>query len=95
MKSYWVYILCSRKNGTLYVGVTNDLVRRVYEHRCCMMEGFTQEHKISRLVYCAEFSDIVVALAHEKRLKKWRRAWKVALIESVNPSWRDLYDDLQ
>tara|TARA_B100000508_G_scaffold107826_1_gene85923 strand:+ start:187 stop:504 length:318 start_codon:yes stop_codon:yes gene_type:complete len=93
-KSYWIYMLASQKNGTLYIGVTSDLIRRVYEHRNHLLEGFTKEYDVSRLVYYEEYDDIGLALTREKQLKKWNRAWKLKLIESNNPSWKDLYEDL-
>ena len=86
-----MYILASERNGTLYIGVTNDLVRRVYEHREKVVEGFTKQHEIARLVYFEQYDAISNALQREKNLKKWSRAWKVALIEEKNPEWHDLY----
>ncbi len=91
IKRYWVYILCSKRNGTLYIGVTNDLLRRVYEHKNGLVEGFTKENDVHQLVYMEEHSEIEQAILREKRLKKWERAWKVRLIEEFNPEWRDLY----
>ena len=91
IKRYWVYILCSKRNGTLYVGVTNDLLRRVYEHKHSLVDGFTKENDVHQLVYMEEHSEIEQALLREKRLKKWERAWKLRLIEEFNPEWRDLY----
>lgn len=89
-----VYILASRRNGTLYVGVTSDLARRAWEHRADVADGFTQRHGIHILVF-AEFHDTMdQAILREKRIKKWRRAWKLALIERDNPQWCDLYEDL-
>jgi putative endonuclease len=89
-----VYILASRRNGALYVGVTSDLARRVWEHRTDVVDGFTQRHGIHILVF-AEFHDTMEqAILREKRIKRWRRAWKLALIERDNPRWRDLYEDL-
>jgi putative endonuclease len=93
-RSYWVYILASRIGGTLYIGVTNDLVRRVYEHRSKVVAGFTQRYGVARLVYYEQFSDIENAISREKRLKKWNRAWKVRLIEESNPDWIDLYPQI-
>jgi putative endonuclease len=90
-RSYWVYILASRIGGTLYIGVTNDLVRRVYEHRSKIVAGFTKRYGVARLVYFEQFSDIENAIRREKRLKKWDRAWKIRLIEESNPDWIDLY----
>ena len=91
---YWVYILASGRNGTLYVGVTNDLARRVQEHRKGAVPGFTRTYGVTRLVHAEPYDDIRIAIEREKRLKKWRRAWKLALIEEANPDWRDLYFDL-
>ena len=90
-RSYWVYMLASGVGGTLYIGVTNDLVRRVHEHRTDCVDGFTAKYAVHRLVYFEEFSDIENAIRREKRLKKWNRAWKIALIEKDNPRWDDLY----
>ena len=89
-----VYILASRRNGTLYVGVTNDLARRVYEHKQGVVEGFTKKYRVHQLVYFEAFDEMADALSRERRLKKWLRTWKLALIEKTNPTWRDLYDDL-
>ena len=91
---YFVYILASERNGTLYVGVTNDLIGRVAEHRDGAVQGFTKRHDIKLLVYFEEHSEIDEAIRREKLLKRWRRAWKLALIESRNPQWRDLWIDL-
>jgi putative endonuclease len=88
---YFVYILASRIGGTLYIGVTNDLVRRVSEHRAKLVEGFTKKHDVVRLVYFEVFGDVRDAIAREKQLKKWQRAWKVRLIEEGNPNWDNLY----
>ena len=94
MKSPCVYILASQRNGTLYVGVTNDIARRVYEHRSGAFDGFTKEYGVHILVYVEPFATMPDAIHREKQLKKWRRDWKLALIERSNPQWRDLYDDL-
>jgi putative endonuclease len=91
MKDYFVYILASKIGGTIYVGVTNDLVRRVYEHQQKLAEGFTKKYGVFKLVYYEVHSDIEVAITREKQLKKWNRAWKVRLIEESNPNWDDLY----
>jgi putative endonuclease len=91
---YFVYILASQRNGTLYVGVTNDLVRRVHEHREKLVEGFTERYQVSRLVWFDQTDSVEEAIAHEKRLKRWRREWKLALIEKSNPDWLDLYDGI-
>ncbi|MBD8892496.1 GIY-YIG nuclease family protein [Roseibium litorale] len=87
---FFVYILTNRMHGTLYVGVTNDLARRVEEHRQGIAAGFTKTHKLHRLVYAAEFERIEEAIAAEKRLKRWHRSWKIQLIEKSNPDWKDL-----
>jgi len=94
MNSFYVYILASGRNGTLYIGATNNLVRRVYEHKNGEVEGFAKKHKVDRLVYYEETPDGYSAISREKALKKWRRAWKIELIEKNNPQWRDLYDDI-
>lgn len=93
-KSYYIYILANGRNGTLYVGVTNDLVRRVYEHKTGATEGFTQRYGIDRLVWYDETPDISAAIQREKTMKRWPRAYKLNVIEKFNPQWRDLYDDL-
>jgi putative endonuclease len=90
-KTYWVYILASRIGGTLYIGVTSDLVQRVYEHRTGAVPGFTSKYGVYRLVYFEEFGDIENAIKREKRLKKWNRGWKIWLIEELNPNWDDLF----
>ncbi len=92
--TYYVYILASRPNGTLYIGVTNDLVRRTYEHREGLVDGFTKNRGVKTLVFFESYDDIEHAIVREKRLKRWRRAWKIQLIERDNPDWRDLYDGL-
>jgi putative endonuclease len=94
MKGGYVFIRASRRNGTLYVGVTNDLARRAWEHKQGTARGFTRKYGVTSLVWYERHDDIVEAIAREKRLKKLNRAWKLELIESVNPDWRDLYDDL-
>lgn len=88
---YFVYILTSERNGTLYVGVTNDLIGRVTEHREGLVPGFTKRHGVKTLVYFEEHDDIDEAIRREKRIKRWRRTWKLELIESRNPQWRDLW----
>ncbi len=94
MNTYYVYILASRRNGTLYTGVTNELVRRVRQHRDGRIVGFTRKYRVTRLVYLEPHQDIEEAIRREKRLKKWRRRWKLNLIESFNPQWRDLWDEI-
>ena len=91
---YWVYILASKIGGTLYIGVTNDLVRRVYEHKMKLLGGFTNKYGIGRLVYFEQYDDVEAAIAREKHLKKWQRAWKIRLIEELNPNWDDLYPQI-
>ena len=90
LKNYYVYVLASKRNGTLYIGVTNNLERRVYEHRNHLVKGFTEEYNVSTLVYFEQTNNIASALQREKQLKKWNRKWKLDLIESTNPEWKDL-----
>ncbi|HUV40958.1 MAG TPA: GIY-YIG nuclease family protein [Sedimentisphaerales bacterium] len=94
MRQYHVYILASRKNGTLYTGVTNNLLKRVYEHKNNLIQGFTQKYNVHNLVYYERDDDIYSAIAREKRVKRWKRKWKIDLIEKFNPRWKDLYDHL-
>lgn len=94
MKTYYVYLLASARNGTLYCGVTNDLVRRVSEHRQHLAPGFTARHGVHMLVWYEAHTRIEDAIAHETRIKGWRRIWKLALIERDNPQWRDLWIDI-
>ena len=94
MNSYYVYILASKRNGTLYIGVTNDLIRRVAEHKSGQVKGFTKKYQVNQLVFYEDTSDIITAITREKQLKKWKRAWKIRLIEGSNPEWRDLYPDI-
>ena len=89
--AYYVYILASRKHGTLYIGVTRDLVRRVHEHKTKAVPGFTTKYGVDKLVLFEIYEDPVTAIAREKELKKWRRDWKTSLIEAKNPNWDDLY----
>jgi putative endonuclease len=93
-RQYFVYVLASRRHGTLYIGVSNDLLRRVGEHREGVAEGFTKKYGVKHLVYFESFADVGEAILREKRLKKWRRDWKIALIEESNPEWVDLYPSL-
>jgi putative endonuclease len=93
-KSYFVYIMASQRNGTLYVGVTNDVIRRAWEHREGVVEGFTKKYSVTRLVHFEEFEDVNAAIQRENRLKKWKRRWKIELIENNNPEWADLYERL-
>jgi len=91
---FYVYIIASQRNGTLYIGVTNNLVRRVWEHKHDINEGFTKRYKVHKLVYYEVFEDINEAIYREKCLKKWYRKWKLRLIEKENPEWKDLYEEL-
>ncbi len=93
-QSAYVYIVTNRKNGTLYVGVTTDLVKRIGQHKQGDMRGFTQRYRVKQLVYFSVFPDLETAQARERALKKWRRSWKIELIENANPNWRDLYPDI-
>lgn len=90
-KTYYVYILTSQRNGTLYTGVTNDLKRRVWEHKHDRVKGFTKEYGVHILVYFEQHEDIEEAILREKKLKRWKRKWKLALVEKENPDWKDLY----
>jgi putative endonuclease len=94
MKVFWVYILANRPRGTLYVGVTSDLVRRNYEHREGLIEGFTKERDVKMLVYYEQHETAMTAIQREKNIKHWSRAWKIDLIISMNPEWRDLWEDI-
>jgi len=91
---YYVYILASKRNGTLYIGFTSDLVKRVYEHKNNLVDGFTKKYGVHTLVYYETTGDVASAIMREKRLKKWKRRWKIELIEKENPEWRDLYFEL-
>ena len=89
MDRYYVYILASKRNGTLYIGVTSDLVRRIYQHKEKLVPSFTEKYNVSTLVYVEAYDDIGVAIGREKQLKSWSRAWKTELIEKENPLWHD------
>jgi len=93
-RSFYVYILASHIGGTLYIGVTNDLIRRVGEHRMALTKGFTKKYLVHKLVYFEQFDDAENAIRREKRLKKYNRAWKIRLIEESNPNWDDLYSSI-
>jgi len=93
-KKYYIYIMATKRDGMLYIGVTSDLIKRVYEHKNDMVDGFTHKYHIHSLVYFEITEDVNSAISREKQLKKWNRAWKIALIEKNNPEWRDLYYDL-
>lgn len=94
MQGGWVYIMTNRPNGTLYVGVTSNLARRVWEHRAGLAEGFTRRYGLKRLVYAERHDDIRIAIQREKNMKHWTRAWKVRLILDADPAWDDLYHRL-
>jgi putative endonuclease len=90
----WLYIMTNRRNGVLYAGVSADMPRRVWEHKQGMIEGFTQRFGLTRLVYYEWYDRIIDAIQREKNIKHWKRAWKIELIEKMNPNWDDLYDTL-
>ncbi len=90
----YVYIMASSKNGTLYIGVTGDLKKRIYQHKKNFLKGFTAKYNVHNLVYYEESSDIKEAILREKQMKKWKRYWKIKLINSFNPEWIDLYDSV-
>ncbi|MDR3466255.1 MAG: GIY-YIG nuclease family protein [Xanthobacteraceae bacterium] len=92
--AYWVYILASSRNGTLYVGVTNDVIRRAHEHREGLAEGFTRRHGVKALVYLEAHDTAVAAIQREKNIKHWPRSWKIDLIAKENPGWHDLFDEI-
>ena len=94
MKQYYVYILASKRIGTLYIGVTSVLQKRVYEHKNNLVDGFTKKYNVHDLVYYEIHDDVTQAITREKQLKKWKRNWKLELIEKMNPNWDDLYDSL-
>ncbi len=93
-KSFYVYIMASETNGVLYIGVTSDLIKRTYQHKNEIIEGFTRKYNICNLVYFEIFKDSTAAITREKQLKKWNRKWKIHLIEKMNPSWKDLYEEI-
>ena len=94
MKHYYVYILTNKTNGILYTGVTNNLIKRTYAHKNEVVDGFTKKYKLHKLVYFEQHRDIREALLREKQIKRWKRAWKIELIEKLNPIWEDLYYNL-
>ncbi|MBX7045064.1 MAG: GIY-YIG nuclease family protein [Ignavibacteria bacterium] len=94
MKYYYVYILASKRNGTLYIGVTNNLLRRVKEHKDKIVKGFTEKYNIDKLVYYEQTENVYSAISREKVLKWWKRDWKIKIIEEMNPNWKDLYYEL-
>jgi len=94
MKKYYVYILFSDKNGTLYIGVTCNLIKRVYEHKKKFVKGFTEKYKVDKLGYFEQYNNIEEAIKREKQLKNWKREWKISLIEQNNSNWEDLYNSI-
>jgi len=94
MGQYFVYILASKRNGTIYIGITNNLLKRVHQHRSNLVEGFTKTYKVHELVYYETHKNINDAITKEKRMKKWKRKWKLKLIEKFNPNWEDLFNTL-
>ncbi|MDO8878132.1 MAG: GIY-YIG nuclease family protein [Pseudolabrys sp.] len=92
--AFYVYILCNKRNGTLYVGMTDDLVKRTWQHREGTFEGFTKNYDLKSLVWFEEHHSRESAFGRERQMKKWNRAWKLRLIESQNPEWRDLWDEI-
>ncbi|MCX5877650.1 MAG: GIY-YIG nuclease family protein [Deltaproteobacteria bacterium] len=94
-KQFYVYILASKRNGTLYVGVTSDLVKRVWEHKNNLVKGFTEKYGVDKLAYYEEHIDAENAILREKQIKKWNRSWKLRLIEEKNPEWNDLFDEIK
>jgi putative endonuclease len=94
MKQYYVYILAGQKNGTLYVGVTSDLTKRVYEHKQNLVDGFSKKYSVHDLVYYEQHNEVEESILREKQIKKWNRKWKIRLIEEKNLGWSDLYDEI-
>jgi len=94
MRTYWLYILANRPRGTLYVGMTNDLIRRIYERREGVVEGFSKTHGVKMLVYYEQHATAIAAIQRGKNIKHWSRKWKIDLIRSLNPDWRDLWEDI-
>ena len=93
-RAYWVYIMASQRNGTLYVGVTNDLARRAWQHRTGQGSQFAAKYRVTNLVWYEGYADVEEAIRREKQLKRWERRWKLELIERMNPTWKDLYEEL-
>lgn len=94
MKEYYVYILANQKNGTLYTGMTSDLIKRVWQHKSGVTPGFTSKYKVNRLVYFEQHNDVMEAIKREKNIQAWKRLWKLQLIENNNPNWKDLYEEI-
>jgi putative endonuclease len=93
-KQYYVYIICNKPNGTLYTGITSDLIKRIWQHKKGLVEGFSKKYGVKTLVYFEVLKDVEEAILREKRIKKWNRKWKINLIEKANPDWNDLYQNL-
>ena len=93
-KSSFIYIIASKRNGTLYIGVTSDLLSRVWRHKSNLVKGFTEKYNVHTLVYFEQHANVQSAIEREKQIKKWNRRWKLRLIEKKNPSWKDLYEDI-
>lgn len=93
-KQFFVYVLASQRNGTLYIGVTSDLIKRIGEHKEGVIQGFTRRYNVKMLVYYERHENAESAITREKQMKEWKRKWKLELVESFNPDWRDLYDDI-
>ena len=94
-KQFYVYVLANKQNGTLYIGVTSNLVQRIWQHKNKMIGGFTKKYNVTKLVYFEVHADAESAITREKQMKKWRRAWKIRLIEAENNDWKDLFDDIK
>lgn len=94
MKTYYVYIVTNKKNGTLYIGVTSNIARRIYEHKQKITQGFTSRYNLDRLVYIESTEDVHAAITREKNMKAWKREWKIKLIQEMNPNWDDLYETI-
>jgi putative endonuclease len=94
MNQSYVYILSSKRNGTLYIGVTSDLIKRIFEHKQDIIDGFTKQYQVHMLVYYEVHNDILEAIKREKQIKKWNRQWKLRLVKEMNPDWKDLYDEI-
>ena len=94
MKHYFIYILTNKKRGVLYIGITGNLIKRIWEHKNKVINGFSKKYNTGKLVYVEDYTDPESAILREKRLKKWKRNWKIKLIESKNPEWKDLYNNL-
>ena len=94
MKSFYVYILTNKRNGTLYIGVTSDLTKRIWQHKEGVVDGFTKKYNLKKLVYYESHGNAENAIRREKRLKEWKRKWKINLIEDQNPEWEDLYENI-